>query len=60
MSVQDVDAPAARVPDPPQLSPRSVMPVWGWLAIVVVTVFGGVLRFWRLDRPHLLVFDETY
>ncbi|HST83146.1 MAG TPA: phospholipid carrier-dependent glycosyltransferase, partial [Kineosporiaceae bacterium] len=27
---------------------------------MAVTVFGGVLRFWRLDRPHLLVFDETY
>ena len=28
--------------------------------MVAVTVFGGVLRFWRLDRPHVLVFDETY
>ena len=36
------------------------MPLWGRLAILAVTLFGGVLRFWRLDRPHLLVFDETY
>jgi dolichyl-phosphate-mannose-protein mannosyltransferase len=60
VTTQVVDAPVARVPDPPQLSPRSAMPLWGWLAVLAVTVFGGVLRFWRLDRPHLLVFDETY
>jgi len=36
------------------------MPTWGWLAILAVTTFGGILRFWRLDRPHTLVFDETY
>lgn len=36
------------------------MPAWGWLAILAVTAFGGLLRFWRLDRPHVLVFDETY
>jgi dolichyl-phosphate-mannose--protein O-mannosyl transferase len=32
----------------------------GWLACLAVTFVGGVLRFWRLDRPHKLVFDETY
>ena len=26
----------------------------------LVTVVGGFLRFWHLDRPHELVFDETY
>ena len=36
------------------------MPLWGWLAIAGLTVLGGLLRFWRLDRPHKLVFDETY
>jgi dolichyl-phosphate-mannose--protein O-mannosyl transferase len=33
---------------------------WGWAAVAAVTVVAGVLRFWRLDRPHRLVFDETY
>nr|WP_233571632.1 phospholipid carrier-dependent glycosyltransferase [Cellulomonas triticagri] len=32
----------------------------GWLWALAVTALGGVLRFWRLDRPHELVFDETY
>ena len=25
-----------------------------------VAVIGGFFRFWHLDRPHELVFDETY
>ncbi len=33
---------------------------WGWVAPLVVTAIGGLLRFWRLDRPPSLVFDETY
>ncbi len=36
------------------------MPRWGWAAMLFVTAIGGILRFWRLDRPHKLVFDETY
>src|SRR4029453_6472130 len=32
----------------------------GWAAIFAVTFVAGLLRFWRLDRPHRLVFDETY
>jgi dolichyl-phosphate-mannose-protein mannosyltransferase len=36
------------------------MPLWGLLALLGVTALGGLLRFWRLDRPHKLVFDETY
>ncbi|MFP5347218.1 MAG: phospholipid carrier-dependent glycosyltransferase, partial [Actinomycetes bacterium] len=34
--------------------------LWGWLGPLLVAVLGGVLRFWHLDRPHKLVFDETY
>ena len=34
--------------------------VWGWLGPLLVTALGGLLRFWRLDQPHQLVFDETY
>jgi len=33
---------------------------WGWLGPVLVTVFGGFLRFYRLGSPHAVVFDETY
>jgi len=34
--------------------------LWGWLAPLIVAAVGGFLRFWQLDRPHQLVFDETY
>lgn len=42
------------------LGPRAGSGRWAWAAIISVTVIGGILRFWRLDRPHQLVFDETY
>ena len=32
----------------------------GWFWPVLITVLGGVLRFWTLGRPHQLIFDETY
>jgi dolichyl-phosphate-mannose-protein mannosyltransferase len=45
----------------PLLAPqRERLSRWGWAAILFVTAIGGALRFWRLDRPHTLVFDETY
>ena len=31
-----------------------------WLVTLAITLFGGVLRFWDLARPHAIVFDETY
>lgn len=34
--------------------------LYGWLAPLVVTLLGGILRFWNLGHPHVLVFDETY
>ncbi|GAA3686156.1 dolichyl-phosphate-mannose-protein mannosyltransferase [Yimella lutea] len=34
--------------------------LWAWLGPAIITVIGGVLRFWELGRPHQLVFDETY
>ena len=34
--------------------------LWGWVGPLLVTALAGVLRFWRLDQPHQLVFDETY
>ena len=44
--------------DRPSLSPRARL--WGWLGPLTLTVLGGLLRFWHLDRPAKLVFDETY
>jgi dolichyl-phosphate-mannose-protein mannosyltransferase len=32
----------------------------GWLGPILVTAFGGILRFWHLGQPHAFVFDETY
>jgi dolichyl-phosphate-mannose-protein mannosyltransferase len=34
--------------------------LWGWLGPLFFAVVGGLMRFWSLDRPHQLVFDETY
>ncbi|WP_211210840.1 dolichyl-phosphate-mannose--protein mannosyltransferase [Sporichthya polymorpha] len=34
--------------------------LWAWLGPLLVTVFGGFLRFWNLGRPNAVVFDETY
>jgi dolichyl-phosphate-mannose-protein mannosyltransferase len=33
---------------------------WGWAGPVLVTIFGGFLRFYRLSKPDAVVFDETY
>jgi dolichyl-phosphate-mannose-protein mannosyltransferase len=33
---------------------------WGWAGPLLVTAFGGFLRFDRLSVPHGVVFDETY
>ncbi|HWF80112.1 MAG TPA: phospholipid carrier-dependent glycosyltransferase [Streptosporangiaceae bacterium] len=41
----------------PPMPPPSV---WGWLGPLLITVFGGFLRFYRLGTPHAVVFDETY
>jgi dolichyl-phosphate-mannose-protein mannosyltransferase len=33
---------------------------WSWAGPLLVTAFGGFLRFYRLGAPHAVVFDETY
>src|SRR5215469_8235027 len=33
---------------------------WGWAGPVLVMIFGGFLRFYRLSQPRAVVFDETY
>lgn len=44
--------------DRPALSPSARR--WGWLGPLLIATIGGLLRFWHLDRPGKLVFDETY
>ncbi|MEU8245225.1 phospholipid carrier-dependent glycosyltransferase [Nonomuraea sp. NPDC048916] len=34
--------------------------LWGWLGPILVTIFGGILRFADLGHPKAVVFDETY
>jgi dolichyl-phosphate-mannose-protein mannosyltransferase len=48
-----------------QLRARLVTPmpddgIWGWVWPLVVTIFAGVLRFYRLSSPDAVDFDETY
>ena len=31
-----------------------------WILPLLVTLLGGLLRFWNLGRPDAVVFDETY
>nr|WP_228386447.1 phospholipid carrier-dependent glycosyltransferase [Ornithinicoccus halotolerans] len=42
----------------PEPGPRHRL--WGWLGPLLVTAVAAVLRFFRLEHPHQLVFDETY
>jgi dolichyl-phosphate-mannose-protein mannosyltransferase len=49
----------------PALRARLVAPmpndgIWGWIWPLVVTAFGGFLRFNRLAVPRAISFDETY
>src|ERR1700683_4631895 len=41
----------------PPMPPASI---WGWAGPLLVPLFGGFLRFYRLGTPHAVVFDETY
>ena len=31
-----------------------------WVVPLLITLFGGLIRFIRLDYPHQIMFDETY
>jgi dolichyl-phosphate-mannose--protein O-mannosyl transferase len=49
----------------PGLLQRMVPPMpgsvaWGWAGPLLVTLFGGILRFDNLSAPKAVVFDETY
>src|SRR5579859_2261613 len=41
----------------PAVPPASL---WNWAGPLLVTLFGGFLRFYRLADPHAVIFDETY
>ncbi|MEE1929466.1 phospholipid carrier-dependent glycosyltransferase [Streptomyces sp. TRM 70351] len=42
-------------------SALGVEPRWrGWGGPLLVALFAGLLRFWRLGHPHDVIFDETY
>ena len=42
------------------LGERPTDRIAGWAGPLLFALLGGILRFWALDRPHQLVFDETY
>jgi dolichyl-phosphate-mannose-protein mannosyltransferase len=63
IQAETTEVEAAEEPEPAEPSidvGTPAMPLWGWIAVLAVTAFGGLLRFWRLDKPRTLVFDETY
>jgi dolichyl-phosphate-mannose-protein mannosyltransferase len=42
------------------LSPMPTDRLWGWIGPLLITLFAGILRFYRLSAPHAVIFDETY
>ena len=73
MTATEANVPGTPPPPPPADEPgrlsvlharlASPMPadrLWGWLGPLLVTAFGAFLRFYRLQVPHAIVFDETY
>lgn len=34
--------------------------IYGWLITIYCGILAAALRFWRLDHPNAMVFDETY
>jgi dolichyl-phosphate-mannose--protein O-mannosyl transferase len=63
----DPDAAPSGVPagaveecDPAIVPPWRTDRFWGWAAPLLVTLIGALLRFWHLDRPRKLIFDEVY
>ena len=60
MTPEAVVEPEEAEPAPAATQAMPAMPAWGWIAVLAVSIVGGLLRFWRLDQPGKLVFDETY
>ncbi|MFB9552689.1 dolichyl-phosphate-mannose--protein mannosyltransferase [Streptomyces roseoviridis] len=45
------------------IGPQAAERVWryaAWGGPLLVALVAGVLRFWKLDQPHAVIFDETY
>jgi dolichyl-phosphate-mannose-protein mannosyltransferase len=42
------------------MPPMPAASLWGWAGPLLVTLFGGFLRFYRLGVPKAVIFDETY
>jgi dolichyl-phosphate-mannose-protein mannosyltransferase len=42
------------------LTPMPGDRLWGWIGPLLVTLFAGFLRFYRLSVPNAVIFDETY
>jgi dolichyl-phosphate-mannose-protein mannosyltransferase len=56
-------APGDALPGPAPARSGPLIPgstFWGWAGPLLVTLFGGFLRFYRLGQPKAVVFDETY
>ncbi len=52
--------PATRSVRDRMIPPMRGSVMWGWIGPLLVTLFGGILRFWDLAHPKGVVFDETY
>lgn len=42
------------------ITPMADDRLWGWIGPLLVTLFAGFLRFYRLSVPKAVIFDETY
>ncbi|MEV6107756.1 phospholipid carrier-dependent glycosyltransferase [Streptomyces sp. NPDC051940] len=39
---------------------RRMVRISAWAGPLLVALFAGLIRFWRLGSPHAVIFDETY
>jgi len=39
--------------DPDSQAPPAPTPLWHWAALILITAFGGAIRFFRLDQPAM-------
>ena len=62
VSATDTDegTPAGQGWPPRHCACARVSTFWGWAGPVLIMIFGGFLRFYRLSKPNAVVFDETY
>ncbi|MEV5329807.1 phospholipid carrier-dependent glycosyltransferase [Nonomuraea sp. NPDC052634] len=58
--MKDADPSPARSVRDRLVPPMRGSVLWGWIGPLLVTLFGGILRFMQLGHPNAVVFDETY